>query len=233
MNVFKISAVLALLVTLSGCMTSFALSDSIDKSKKERHTLTHTDSVIAIGKPATPIQGYENALALVGQRYSYLVQPDDNNDDTLLKIFETVDLKSLSLNYYSYTYDVKQAHDDWACTSSYGCTDITLTFSKDKGLTSPTEMEQLERLGFKCYPYTYENHSCSRPIKLAFTITNPIKNPSQLTHQLSKPVTLQFYQFDADHDKKSIATKKALQPLAFVFDIITFPVQMFLWEPKK
>lgn len=93
MNVFKISMVLALLVTLSGCMTSSALSNSIDKSRKERHTLTHTDSIIAIGKPATPIQGHENALALVGQRYGYLVQPDDNNGDTLLRIFETVDLK--------------------------------------------------------------------------------------------------------------------------------------------
>lgn len=251
MNVFKISMVLALLATLSGCMTSNALSDSIDKSKKERHTLTHTDSVIAIGKPATPIQGYENALALVGQRYSYLVQPDDNNGDTLLKIFETVDLKDLSLGSYSYTLNIKQAYDDWTCTSSYGCANIGLRFSKSSDNRSNStksyeektqdltklyeEKAQLENLGFDCEVYDHEdtNVTCWYFEKLAFTITKPIKNPSQLTHQLSKPVTLQFYQFDADHDKESIATKKALQPLAFVFDIITFPVQMFLWEPKK
>lgn len=251
MNTLKISTLLALLATLSGCMTSSALNNSIDKSKKERHTPTHTDSVIAISKPTTPIQDYDNALVLVGQRYSYLVQPDGDNGDTLLKIFETVDLKNLSLSSYSYTFDIKQAHDDWTCTSSHGCANIGLKFSKSSNNHSNStksyeektqdltqlyeEKAQLENLGFDCKVYDHKdtNVTCWYFEKLAFIITDPIKNSSQPTHQLSKPATLQFYQFDADHDKKSIATKKALQPLAFAFDIITFPIQMLIWNPDK
>lgn len=251
MNILKIGMVSALMATLSGCLTSNALDKSIDKSLAERHVITHSDTIIAIGKPATPIKGYENALALVGEKNGYLVQPDDNNSDTLLKIFEMADLKNLSLGRYGYSLDVKQAYDDWECSSKYGCANIIVSFSKSsESISNSTksqeektqdfsklydEKSEMEKLGFDCKMY-YEAHvilSCYYSEKLAFTITEPVTNPSQLTHKLSKPVAVRFYTFDADHDKKEIAIKKFLKPIAFAFDVATFPIQMMIWDPKK
>lgn len=126
MNVLKIGAVSALMAALSGCLASNALYDSIDRSLAERHVLMHSDTVIAICKPTAPIKGYENALALVGEKNGYLVQPDGSSGDTLLKIFETADLQSLSLRGYGTSLDVKQAYNDWTCTSKYGCANIGL-----------------------------------------------------------------------------------------------------------
>lgn len=250
MNVLKIGMVSALMATLSGCMTFFALDDSIEKSKAERHVLTHSDTVVAIGKPVTPIKGYENALALVGEKNGYLVQPDDNNSDTLLKIFEMADLKNLSLGRYGYSLDVKQAYDDWKCSSKYGCANIIVRFSKSsESISNSTksqeektqdfsklydEKSEMEKLGFDCKMY-YEAHvilSCYYSEKLAFTITEPVTNPSQLTHKLSKPVAVRFYEFHADHERHEIVIKRILKPVAFAFDVVTLPIQILIWDSK-
>lgn len=251
MNVLKIGMVSALMATLSGCLTSNALDKSIYKSLAERHVLIHSDTVIAIGKPTAPIKGYENALALVGEKNGYLVQPDGSSGDTLLKIFETADLQNLSLRGYGGGLDVKQAYNDWTCTSKYGCANIGLRFSRSidslsdstKSLEDKTrdlsklydEKAQMENLGFECKMHSAEDVSlsCYYSEKLAFTITEPVTNPSQLTHKLSKPASLRFYEFHADHDKKEIAIKKFLKPIAFAFDVATFPIQMMIWDPKK
>lgn len=251
MNVLKIGMVSALMATLSGCLTSNALDKSIYKSLAERHVLIHSDTVIAIGKPTAPIKGYENALALVGEKNGYLVQPDGSSGDTLLKIFETADLQNLSLRGYGGGFDVKQAYNDWTCTSKYGCANIIVRFSKSsESISNSTksqeektrdfsklydEKAQMEKLGFNC-KMLYETHvilSCYHSEKLAFTVTEPINNPSQLTHKLSKPASLRFYEFHADHDKKEIAIKKFLKPIAFAFDVATFPIRMMIWDPKK
>lgn len=251
MNVLKIGMVSALMATLSGCLTSNALDKSIHKSLAERNVLTHSDTIVAIGKPVTPIKGYENALALVGEKNGYLVQPDGSSSDTLLKIFETADLQSLSLGIRSNGLDINQAYNDWTCASKYGCANVSLHFSKSidslsdstKSLEEKThdlsnlydEKAQMEKLGFDCKLRSEAKVrlSCYHSQKLAFTITEPINNPSQLTHKLSEPVAVRFYTFDADHDKREIAIKKFLKPIAFAFDVATFPIQMMIWDPKK
>lgn len=234
----KPSVVLVSLFTLclSGCFASSALEQSIKKSKDKRWIATDmSDTIIAIGKPAKPIQGYENALVLAGQKHSYLIHNHDKTD-SLKRILDTMDLRYLHINLpTNHQIAVKQSGNGFACTSSFGCAErISLSFKKPLNQVKniETEKQQLRKLNFYCSDvlshHTYKTHLVCDYItyNTAFIPIQSAQNHANLTHRFKEPVPITHYEFRKHKGQIERTAKKALIPLALAFDIVTFPIQI-------
>lgn len=236
----KVSKTLALLLSailLNGCIASRFLGEGISESENSRWVATNkTDSIMAVGKPAKSIKGYENALVLVGEKHNYLIQsvPTDNE---LKRIFETLDLKHLTINLPKEKHiAVKQSGDANYCPSEYGCAwNIELRFKKELSLASDTEKDILKALRFSCYTYTKDALlSCYHNTHtIAFTMTQKSISSEKLNHRLNQPVPIVFYEYQPNKGSIGRAARYALLPVAIAFDIVTFPIQAEIVDIKK
>lgn len=239
-KISKISGLALSTFLLSGCIASSFLDNGITESELSRWVATDTtDNIIAIGKPTTSIKGYENALALVGEKHNYLIQPVSGSDN-LKQIFETVDLRYLTIELPTEKHiAVKQSGDKdsyYSCPTEYGCAwSISLRFKKTPGQFSDTEKAKLKKLGFYCYDYSKESEaSCSyESNKIAFTVTQKSMSNEKLNHRLKQPVPIVFYQFHPNKGVVGRAVRYALLPLAMAFDIVTFPIQAEMVDIRK
>lgn len=237
MNVVKSMLVAFLATSLTACVFSGGLENKITQSKNNRFVVNEnkTDNIIAVGKPAKVIQNYPYALVLVGQKYNYLIESLDDNEQKsrqLLTIFEQLPAQYLTISTKTYQTQyadflmVKPAGGYYQCSSQYGCTHIELTFKKPKKQLKLNDESQLNALGFECNNIT-DYLSCHHGIKMAITpITKTDTQKNMGTaYQFKQPIVIKFYDF---HAKKGTLTRgvlTALLPLAIVVDVVTFPVQ--------
>lgn len=232
----KISKILVLTLStflLSGCIASSFLDRGIRESELSRWVATNiTDNIIAIGKPTTSIKGYENALALVGEKHNYLIQPVSSSDK-LKQIFETVDLRYLTIEQPKEKHiAVKQSGEKdsyYSCPTEYGCVwELKLRFTKSLHQFFDEEKDKLKNLGFNCYLDSKQNQSdCYyTTYKIAFTVTQKAMSNEKLNHRLKQPVPIVFYQFQPNKGSAGRAVRYALLPLAMAFDIVTSPIQV-------
>lgn len=239
-KVTKISGLALSTFLLSGCIASSFLDNGITESELSRWVATDTtDNIIAIGKPTTSIKGYENALALVGEKHNYLIQPVSGSDN-LKQIFETVDLRYLTIELPTEKHiAVKQSGDKdsyYSCPTEYGCVwEIQLRFTKSPHQFFDKEKDKLKNLGFNCYIDAKQNQSnCYyTTYKIAFTATQKSMSNEKLNHRLKQPVPIVFYQFHPNKGVVGRAVRYALLPLAMAFDIVTFPIQMEMVDIRK
>ncbi|WP_352259655.1 hypothetical protein [Psychrobacter sp. TB55-MNA-CIBAN-0194] len=167
-------------IVLNGCATT-ALSDYTKSDSMKNHTKNVlSESVIAVGYPNKPIQGYEDAMILAGKNYSFLVQPvvsADTSSDLFKRIFTQVDLGSLYIDtnpssYYSDsdaqreygTRDIQKKTQadsnelildvdrdrDRSSQVKNISTRINLVYAKLTNEVKNNEQPQLENFGFKC-----------------------------------------------------------------------------------
>ena len=66
----------SLVLGLSGCIVSEKLDYQLMLQEDAKWVADEqfTDTIIAVGKPAAPIQGVEHAIVFAGEKRSYLVQ---------------------------------------------------------------------------------------------------------------------------------------------------------------
>lgn len=211
---------------LSGCNTTLALGEAHANSLEKRWVVQHEDTIIAIGQPKQKIVGYENALALAGQKNGYLLHMEDGSDK-LQRIFQTVDLIALKVNMYENQPFVamRKAGNGWECSSAYGCANISLYFEKLTTSVTKNEQEQLEKLGFHCRLFDKNMTFCHTSLKVALTVTQAVTNQQNLSHRMQSPVPIKIQAFDKNHGKLSRVGMLALAPIAIAFDLVTSPIQ--------
>lgn len=235
-NVSLVLMVVFVSLLLTGCIASGFLEEGIKKSNQKRWTATDTnDHIIAIGKPAKPITGYDNALVLVGRNHDYLLTSAQGTNN-FKNILESVDLRYLYIDLHNQKHvAVKQPADDYSCPSSFGCIDeVSLHFKKPLVQLSKNERKHLESLHFNCYGDADKVFlSCYyTTYRIALTMTQKNTNQS-LKHQLKTPLPIVFYEFHASKGVLGRGARWALLPLAVVFDVVTFPIQVGVVDINK
>ncbi|MDN3399791.1 hypothetical protein QL919_13750 [Psychrobacter sp. APC 3426] len=245
-KLFAVAFTVSLVSFLSSCYATSGLADIVydNKNKIVEETKTvFNDEVIAIGKPNLTIAGHEHALALVGNKYSYLIEPSRDNSELFKDIFSQVDLRYLYLNPSKarYTIDTKAItkqlevviDKESNCQYDHGCADLSLHFKKPitASYSDAKEWSALENLGFGC-THQYELQKrylvCNRDISVGFTVAQPITNVDSIPHQFKQPLQLTINQ---KFSKTSTGPNllKALvvfAPITIAFDVITFPLQV-------
>lgn len=226
-----------MITSLTACVFSGGLENKISQSKNNRFTVNEskTDNIVAVGKPANIITTHPYALVLVGQKYNYLIEgldDDEQKSREILTIFEQLSTKYLSISTQTYQTQntdflmVRPTGGHYSCISEYGCTHITLSFKKPKNQVKIADENQLTALGFRCNEIT-ENLSCYRSIKMAVTPITKATNQKNTAaaYHFKKPITIKFYDFHAKKGTLKRGVLTALLPLALVVDVVTFPIQ--------
>ena len=195
-----------------------------------------TDTIIAVGKPAAPIQGVEHAIVFAGEKHSYLVQ-SANRDLEFMDILDQVDLAYFSFKpmpAFNAPY-FRIRIGEQGCISAQGCIATILWFEKPTHLLVAGETAKLEGFDFNCHDgFSGGMTRCTKNLwRLPVTVAPAVKNIETLTYRLPQPTTLKFYTYQPD---KALAEEKRLKtliPIAKAFDIITFPVQLIMVEGAK
>ncbi|MGM8870275.1 hypothetical protein ACS8E3_01135 [Psychrobacter sp. 2Y5] len=228
-----LASVLAL--SLSGCIATEKLDYQLMKQEDAKWVAneTLTDTLIAVGKPSSPIEGVDNTLVFAGEKRSYLVQ-STNRDSELTDILDYVDLAYFSFKpmpaFDAPYFRIRVGEE--GCTSVQGCIATILWFEKPTHLLAAGETAKLEGFDFTCHDgFAGGMTRCTKNLwRLPVTLAPAVENIDTLQYRLSPPTTLKFYHYQPD---KAIAEEKrlkALMPFAKAFDIITFPVQLIIVE---
>lgn len=241
-KIYRLFYLIILPFLLSACFATKALIKAEEKSKEDRWVATNiTDKILAIGKPTKPINGYENALVLVGEKHNYLIELVNSPKADLQSIFESIDLSYVTIGLHDRDHiAVKQKagdhHDGYhACPSSFGCAYIGLSFLKPLVLVTYKEKENLQRLGFSCSKYIDNRklHCFTGYNKIAFTVVQKTTQPNSLSHRFQYPLSMVYYEFHANKGETSSAVFNTLLPLAIIVDVVTFPIQAQFLDIRK
>ena len=195
-----------------------------------------TDTIIAVGKPAAPIEGVEHAIVFAGEKRSYLVQ-SAKRDREFIDILEQVDLAYFSFKpipAFNAPY-FRIRIGEQGCTSAQGCIATILWFGKPTHLLAAGETARLEGFDFTCHDgFAGGMTRCTKNLwRLPVTVAPAVKNIETLTYRLPQPTTLKFYTYQPDKALAEEKRLKTLMPLAKAFDIITFPIQFIMVEGAK
>ncbi|WP_416191667.1 hypothetical protein [Neisseria sp. CCUG12390] len=221
---------------LGGCVFSGAVSNGLEDAENRRWAVDEslTDTLVAAGRPVQSVAGFENALLLAGQKRAYLVQPEGSDSDLteLRSILAQTDLAYLSV---SPSNTIKQAEDDshFAVLDRDGSSTLRVDFDfyKPEAALKKGEKAAMEKLGFHCRQYP-ENLKCSNTMTLKLQAVN-LADRSKLQHTFRTPLPLKFYRYKAGRGRIARGVWKALIPLAFAVDIVTFPIQASVVDIKK
>ena len=195
-----------------------------------------TDTIIAVGKPAAPIQGVEHAIAFAGEKRSYLVQ-SANRDREFMDILDQVDLAYFSFKpmpAFNAPY-FRIRIGEQGCISAQGCIATILWFEKPTHLLVAGETAKLEGFDFTCHDgFAGGITRCTKNLwRLPVTVAPAVKNIETLAYRLRQPTTLKFYNYQPDKALAEEKRLKTLMPIAKAFDIITFPIQLIMVEGAK
>ncbi|MBS9779620.1 MAG: hypothetical protein KGV51_03240 [Moraxellaceae bacterium] len=221
------------ILNLTGCMATMGLMDVTDDAGigTGKEVTILKDKVIAIGQASKPIAKHENALILVGEKQSYLLEnADDDKDKQFLKdIFTQADLSALSIALDKPKLIVKT--DKSNCNFNYGCAKVTIKFNKPQAKISTEERYKVQDLGFQCYDYK-TNLDCSLSTEIGFTLAQKVANFDNLQHKLKQPVSIEFTQKKTNHIKKGVqkGTFGLLALPAMVVDVVTLPLQLLYYK---
>ena len=225
----------SLVLGLSGCIVSEKLDYQlmVQEDAKWIANEQFTDTIIAVGKPAAPIQGVEHAIVFAGEKRSYLVQ-SAKRDREFIDILEQVDLAYFSFKpmpAFNAPY-FRIRIGEQGCTSKQGCIATILWFEKPTHLLAAGETAKLEGFDFTCHDgFAGGMTRCTKNLwRLPVTVAPAVKNIDTLAYRLRQPTTLKFYHYQPDKALAEEKRLKALMPFAKAFDIITFPIQFIMVE---
>ncbi|WP_386693878.1 hypothetical protein [Lonepinella sp. MS14435] len=237
----KLSALMSSVLGLTGCMLSAWMSDKIDESKATQQWQVLADKddiVLAIAKAKQPIKGYEQAMILVGQKQSYLIQDTDSKRDILNKIFtQRLDFTNLivrpHLDHHEKReyFPIKLGNHNGCNTES--CLAVDLSFFKERDINSNQEEQKLEKIGFECNS-AWPTYLDCRLDNIQFSIQTASAIPtSKLEYQFKNPMRIKFLNYTPNGGDVSRSIMKALIPVTLAIDIVTFPIQINTIEIHK
>ena len=228
----------SLVLGLSGCIVSEKLDYQLMLQEDAKWVADEqfTDTIIAVGKPAAPIQGVEHAIVFAGEKRSYLVQ-SAKRDREFIDILEQVDLAYFSFKpmpAFNAPY-FRIRIGEQGCTSAQGCIATILWFEKPTNLLAAGETARLEGFDFTCHDgFAGGMTRCTKNLwRLPVTVAPAVKNIETLSYRLRQPTTLKFYHYQPDKALAEEKRLKTLMPFAKAFDIITFPIQFIMVEGAK
>lgn len=243
--IFGILAV-SLATALSGCATSLVLHNCTwnegCSSKVYKEYLA--DDYIAIGRPAKLIAGYDRPLILAGKKSSVMITLPDDEKDLFEKVLkQQYLLKHLNVSLTSGNGNPNRFFIQEQDKKAQNITGHAgLYFVKPVDLFTEQERIALEKLGFErgenydvksCFDDGYGQGGCGVErvyYRKGFTITmslaGTVNNLNQLTHQLKKPMHLEF---DHQRESKLAPISQALVLPAVAVDIVTLPIQAVVW----
>ena len=218
----------SLVLGLSGCIVSEKLDYQLMLQEDAKWIADEqfTDTIIAVGKPAAPIQGVEHAIVFAGEKRSYLVQ-SINRDREFMDILDQVDLAYFSFKpmpAFNAPY-FRIRIGEQGCISAQGCIATILWFEKPTHLLVAGETAKLEGFDFTCHDgFAGGMTRCTKNLwRLPVTVAPAVKNIE----------TLKFYNYQPDKALAEEKRLKTLMPIAKAFDIITFPIQLIMVEGAK
>lgn len=240
LHILKFSLMTSCCVSMSACVSTQAVIGMSQDSEYDQRVVT--DQLVAVGFAKQPIVHYENALILVGQKYSYLVQSDRNDAPNYFKDL----VSSLDLNYLYLSNSDKniqqtnqqlQQHAEpkqpswklysYAKGQKLSATtfnsDVEFLYRKPVQLINSNEKQHLARLNFNCNIENNTTMVCTKSSRFHLTLANTIVTSQNLQHRLRTPIQLELFQEKTNYLKK--ASSLTLLPLSISFDIVTFPLQ--------
>ncbi|MFB2539717.1 MULTISPECIES: hypothetical protein [unclassified Acinetobacter] len=246
MKNFKLLLTATLLsLSLTGCMTKLAERIDVSTSKQpiESPNLILSDKVIALGKSRQFITSHPDALVMVGEKQSYLIEPYQRSwrnmtykkpNDWFTQIYNKVDLNymSVALDYdLRYADKAKKSHvmelvidnpDDMNTAKTW----LNLSFNKPLSSVTSSEKSTLSELGFLCTEKS-NFYSCSSSVIAKVTVNQAIPKAQAFAHLLQKPFDVELYfPYYVEQDAKAPQALKVLKPLALVIDVITAPIRI-------
>lgn len=248
MKKLLLNSILAVSVAtgLSGCATSLALNNCTwnegCSSKVYKEYLA--DDYIAIGKPATPIAGYDRPLILAGKKSSVIITMPDGEKDLFEKVLKEQHLlKHLNISLTSGNGRPNRFFIQEQDKKAQNITGYAgLYFVKPVHLFTEQERIALEKLGFEreenrgvnaCFDDGYGQNGCGvervyygKSFTVKMSLAGTVNNVNQLTHQLKEPMYLKF---DHQRDSKLASISQALVLPAIIVDVVTFPIQAVGW----
>lgn len=240
MHLIKFTLITLSPMLLGACATN-ALFNNTATETSTKTQIALQDQIIAIGHASKPIQGFEHALVLAGNQHSFLVQPnqDQNNPrDLFQQIFSQIDLNAVyiapamldetisHLNKQQYNSIILKLDEKLKNSQSVPYK-ASLYFLKPTQKVSAKEQVQLTSLGFKCqtklqdYP---QQTFCSRDINTEITLASKVQNLNNLQYKLKQPINIQ-YQVTTTSNNYSKHLFKVFTPVTVAFDIVTSPIQ--------
>ena len=229
---------LATVLGLSGCIATEKLDYQLMRQEDAKWVADEqfTDIIIAVGKPAAPIQGVEHAIVFAGEKRSYLVQ-SANRDREFIDILDQVDLAYFSFKpmpAFNAPY-FRIRIGEQGCISAQGCIATILRFEKPTHLLVASETAKLEGFDFTCHDgFAGGITRCKKNLwRLPVKVAPAVKNIKTLAYRLPQPTMLKFYNYQPDKALAEEKRLKTLMPIAKAFDIITFPIQLIMVEGAK
>ncbi|MDO4426540.1 MAG: hypothetical protein Q4B88_00275 [Moraxella sp.] len=226
MSFLKGLAVAGMAAVLSGCMTAGVIYSSV----QERYTqkIAASESIIAIGKPKTPIASHPHAMVLVGQENSILVTPEPSMSipqDLFGQIFERVDLNHLYIT--ADTVGEERLVELDLGVNPVGVPQanktVSFLFLKPKSALKAGERASLQTLGFGCEIKTHEAKemlACVQSVETTFTLVKQAQNTQAMSYRLKEPLKVVF-RYEATHTRPAMLL---LTPLAIAYDVVTLPL---------
>lgn len=200
----------SLVLGLSGCIVTEKLDYQLMLQEDAKWIADEqfTDTIVAVGKPAAPIEGVEHAIVFAGEKRSYLVQ-SANRDREFMEILEQVDLAYFSFKpmpAFNTPY-FRIRIGEQGCTSKQGCIATILWFEKPTHLLVANETTKLEGFDFTCHDgFAGGMTRCIRNLwRLPVTVAPAVKNIETLAYRLPQPTTLKLYTYQPD---KALAEEK-------------------------
>ncbi|MDV2439727.1 hypothetical protein QR665_09615 [Acinetobacter gerneri] len=231
-------------ILLSGCATMM-LNEQTFTPRIEKGVLLQ-DQLIAVGVPAKAIRGYDGALAIAGEQYSYLVVPSTERFSrsiqkplAIKKILKEVDLNYLTVGKFKQVaklsedqvqvalfpeFDILVDDSKKIVSHTIKATEISFMYYKPRSLIKAGEIEHLQSLDFKC-EIKETAYRCFNTGYVDITVAKPVSNKNELEHVFKKPIKLNVNYEISKINPKEVASY-ALTPLAIVFDIVTSPLQL-------
>lgn len=230
---------ISLSVTLGGCATNLLEKQMGNTPIKTSNSISQkvfSDEIISYGIPASPIEQHEYAIAMAGNKYSYLIEPTAELKKTLFQDF----LNKVDTQYLAFTSPY-QSKDDLIQANSIQQLNFeilgeniyqTLMFMFIKPITQikKSEIETMQGLQFQCAIKTNLTNQkdylvCKQNVSIKLTVATKAQNTDILTHKFRSPLTFDFYQ---NSEKTKINLKRMLLTpfymLTITYDILSLPV---------
>ena len=246
MKIKILLSIVVLSLSLTGCATTI-LNEFQHYNPNRNDTwesgIALQDQLIAIGIASQPIQGHENALIIVGQKYSYLAKPvisDKQTATLLMDLVNNIDmqyaklyqdeseqkLKNIGLEKMNLARPIvfrlagsKQVKDHQLTAH------LVLQYQKPVKLVTASEREKLSRIKMVCME-NEQYYECNKRLNIQLTLATAVKNQNQLKHRFQQPLDLIVQYSVREFNAKEVAKNMALYPLAITFDIVTSPIQL-------
>lgn len=230
-NFVKTSALISALsfgaIAMTGCATTELLdSGSSSTRTTERNSVLVADTIVAFGKPATPLANMpSDSLVIVGEKNSYVLTQGGNEIGRLLTTLDPSYIHlTKSLDFYS-------ANNDGRFAGS-----LELSYAKLKSNFNTSDYDfMLRNQGRDCTTDSDTRINAQRfcfAVPLQGAVYPAVNNLSLIQSKfrpLSHPYQVSIYTTTSQTTTSSggnPAAKLVMLPFALAFDVVTLPIQL-------